>query len=106
MNNQFNKENTTGSLDKIAQDARKVAAQAGAQFDGVLDTTKHVISDASQKMSKSYDVARQELSQRSQQVEGIVKKYPLLAVGAAASLGWMLGRLFKGSPKSPSNPNS
>jgi ElaB/YqjD/DUF883 family membrane-anchored ribosome-binding protein len=104
MATQMNKESMVQPIEKLGQDARKVASQAASQFDGVLENSREFLNDAGSKVAHGYDVARKQTTEVAHQVEGFVKKYPFVAVGAAAGLGWILGRALKAS--TPSKPSS
>ena len=103
--NQFNSGAIKSKTENFVSDIEKKAATVGVEAQDkagdLYQTAKESLAATGEKFSRGYDIAREGLSKGSTELESLVKRNPMMAVAAAAGIGWVVGRLL--APRIHSN---
>ncbi len=87
---------TNNGIDNMAsqtQDgAARLAKDASATAEDFMGKARDTLANAGEKLAGGYELARDEAKKAEREFESMVKRNPLIALTAAAGLGWAVGR--------------
>lgn len=72
--------------------ASKLGSEASKATDDLMQKARDTFGNAQAKLSDSYEMARDEFKKAEGELEGMIKKNPIIAIAAAAGIGWAVGR--------------
>lgn len=109
---QFSSSGSTGSeSDKTKAKSDRASANADlgseamASAEDMYHNAREALSTAADKLGDNYKVARERFMKAESEFEGMVKRNPLVAIGAAAGIGWAVGRYLSHSSQSSRRPS-